>query len=98
MKKLFIATAIAAFAISTVPTFVAQANAAPAKNPLCALARQEKNPVAWNEFYGCLGARPKVQHVAARSHRGAPQSDFCKLARQEKNPMSWNEFYGCWHH
>ena len=98
MKNLFIGAAVAVLAISTVPTFVAKANAAPAQNPLCKLARQEKNPIAWDEFYGCFGARPRVQHVAVRSHRGAPQSDFCKLARQEKNPMSWNEFYGCWHH
>lgn len=98
MKKLFVAAAVAALAISTVPSFVGQANAAPAKNPLCALARQEKNPMSWDQFYGCFGAQPRVHRVMARARRGAPQSDFCKLARQEKNLVSWDEFYGCWHH
>lgn len=98
MKRVFIAAAVAALAISTASSFVDQANAAPAQNPLCQLARQEKNPIAWSEFYGCFGARPRVQHVVARSRRGAPQSEFCKLAGQEKNPTAWNEFYGCWRH
>jgi len=98
MKKLLMATAVLAFAGSTVPAFVGQAQAAPAKNPLCALAGGQKNPMAWDEYYGCFGARPAVQRAMVRSRPGAPANDFCKMVGQEKDTVGWSQFYGCWHH
>lgn len=98
MKKLIVAAAVSALAVCLVPSFVGQAQAAPAKNPLCALAKQEKNPVAWNAFYGCLGKPARLQHAAVRSRGAAPQSEFCNMAKQEKDMVGWSQFYGCWHH
>ncbi|MGA8820912.1 MAG: hypothetical protein WB624_26785 [Xanthobacteraceae bacterium] len=98
MKKLLIATAISAFAICTIPALTGQAQAAPAKNPMCALAGSQKNPMAWSEYYGCFGSRPTVERAAVRSRPGAPASDFCKMAAGEKDMVGWSQFYGCWHH
>lgn len=98
MKKVLIATAISAFAISMIPALQGQAQAAAAKNPMCALAGSQKNPMAWDEFYGCFGARPVVERAAVRSRPGAPASDFCKMAAGEKDMVGWSQFYGCWHH
>jgi hypothetical protein len=98
MKKLLVAAAIAAPAVCMVPSFVGQAQAAPAKNPLCALAGSQKNPMAWDEYYGCFGMRPTMEQAMVRSRPGAPASDFCKMAGQEKDMVGWSQFYGCWHH
>jgi hypothetical protein len=98
MKKLLIATAISAFAICTIPALTGQAQAAPAKNPMCALAGSQKNPMAWSEYYGCFGSRPTVERAAVRSRPGAPASGFCKMAAGEKDMVGWSQFYGCWHH
>jgi hypothetical protein len=97
MKKLLIATAISAFTIWSVPALVGQAQAAPAKDPMCALAGSQKDLVGWSQFYGCFGTRPTVQRAALRSKRGAP-SDYCKMAAGEKDMVGWSQFYGCWHH
>ncbi len=98
MKKLLVATAISAFAISAAPTFVGQAQAAPATNPMCAMAAGQKDLVGWSQFYGCFGSHPTVQRAMIRSRRGAPESDFCKMAAGEKDMVGWSQFYGCWHH
>ena len=98
MKKLLIAAAISAFTIWSVPALVGQAQAAPAKDPMCALAGSQKDLVGWSQFYGCFGTRPTVQRAAVRSKRGAPEGDYCKMAAGEKDMVGWSQFYGCWHH
>ncbi len=98
MKKLLIAAAVSALAICMVPNLVGQAQAAPAKNPMCALAGAQKNPMAWDEYYGCFGARPTMQRAMVRSTHGAPEGDFCKMAGGQKDMVGWSQFYGCWHH
>ena len=98
MKKLLIAAAISALSISAIPALVGQAYAAPAKNPMCAMAASQKDLVGWSQFYGCFGSRPTVQRAVARTRAGAPQNDFCKMAAGEKDMVGWSQFYGCWHH
>jgi hypothetical protein len=98
MKKLLIAASFAMLAVGTGPAFVGQAQAAPAKNPMCALAGSQKDLVGWSQFYGCFGSRPTMQRAMVRSRPGAPQSDFCKMTAGEKDMVGWSQFYGCWHH
>lgn len=98
MKRLLIAAAVLGLAVTTVPAFVGSAQAAPAQNPMCKLAGQEKNPMAWDEFYGCFGSRPMMERAMVRSRPGAPVGDFCKMAGAEKDLVGWAQFHGCWHH
>lgn len=95
MKKLFLAAAVSALAVSTVPALVGQAQAAAAASPYCKMARQEKNPIGWDEYYHCFGT-PRITHVIARRHEAAPENALCKMAGQEKNLVSWDEYYHCW--
>ena len=102
MRVLFVTVAAVTLAACSVSqdqeVAMGQAQAAPAQNPLCALAGSQKNPMAWDEYYGCFGARPAVERAAVRSRPGAPASDYCKMAAGEKDMVGWSQFYGCWHH
>ncbi len=101
MKKLLIAAAAVSFAV-TAPMFT-QAQADP-KNPYCSLAKFEKNPMSWDQYYGCWNrpARPaRLMNYAPgplmnRVQIRETKSPYCSLAKFEKNPMSWDQYYGCW--
>jgi hypothetical protein len=95
MKKLLTAAAVLALAISTVPSVIGQAEAAPAKSPYCALAKAQKNPVAWNAFYHCLGTPSRPTHVLLRGRALPAKSPFCAMAKAQKNPVAWNAYYHC---
>lgn len=102
MKKLLIAAAAVSFVVMTTP-MLTQAQAAP-KNPYCSLAKSEKNPMSWDQYYGCWNrsARPaQLMNFAPgplmnRALIRETKSPYCSLAKFEKNPMSWDQYYGCW--
>lgn len=95
MKKLIVVAAALALAVSTVPAFVGPANAAPAKSPYCKLAGGQKNLVAWNAYYHCLGTAARPTRLALRGRQGTARSPFCKLSGAQKNLVSWNAYYHC---
>jgi heme A synthase len=96
MKPFVIGAALALFAIAA-PALVHQAQAAPARNPFCAMAGGQKNPMGWDEYYGCFGSAPGRAAVVHHVHeRHATKDPLCSLANQEKNPMGWDEYYHCW--
>ena len=102
MKKLLITAAAAGLTVMAVPMFT-QAQAAP-KNPYCSLARSEKNPMSWDQYYGCWNrqARPaRLMNYAPAPIMNRPairqtKSPYCNLAKSEKNPMAWDQYYHCW--
>jgi hypothetical protein len=86
MKKLLIAAAVVAMAGGA---FVAQGQAAPAKDPMCGIGVQTNNQ-SWAEHYGCWkGAAVKL--VAAKPSKKDP---MCGMG--QANNVSWSEHYGCW--
>jgi hypothetical protein len=94
MKRLIIAATLT-LAASTIPVAVVQAQTAPAKSAFCDLAKGQKNLVAWNAYYHCLGPAPRVASVAAQARPSRATSQFCDLAKGQKNLVSWNTYYGC---
>lgn len=95
MKKLLVAAAALALAASTVPVLTGPALAAPAQNPFCKMAHAQKNLVAWDAYYHCLGTAPRPTHTALRRRPGPPESPFCKMAHAQKNLVAWNAYYHC---
>jgi hypothetical protein len=99
MKKIIIASTALALALSTVPAFVGQAQAAPAKSPYCNLAPATTS-ASWAEYYGCWGGHPMAQYKPYKPapthvvYTGPGQTDFCKLPVAAN--ASWAEYYGCW--
>ncbi len=76
----------------------AQASATTAKDPMCKLAKSQRNPVSWNAYYHCLGTQPKA--AQARAQAPAPRassvrSPYCNMAKSQRNPVSWNAYYHC---
>jgi hypothetical protein len=88
MKRLFIA--------ATVFTALASQGQAAQRDPMCDLAKNQKNVSAWNEHYKCLNipARQAMAKAAPKVKRG-PNSEFCDLAKSQRNAPSWNEYYHC---
>ncbi len=97
MKKLLIATVTLAAAALVAPSLVSQSQAAPAQNPYCKLVSTQKNPVAWNAYYGCLRLPARATKVSARTpaRRAEAKSPYCKMASAQKNPVAWNAYYHC---
>ncbi|HTV34900.1 MAG TPA: hypothetical protein VMF12_00590 [Xanthobacteraceae bacterium] len=95
MKKLVVALAALALTVSVAPSLFGQAEAAPAKNPLCKFAKAQRNPVSWNAYYHCLGPAPAPDRVVLRGRPGPAKSPFCKFAKVQRNLVSWNAFYHC---
>ena len=69
--------------------------AAPADNPYCKMAAGQKNLVAWNAYYHCLGPAPRPARVVARPRAEPPKDPMCKLAPAQKNLVAWNSYYHC---
>ena len=69
MQKLLFAASVLALAIS--PAVTSSAHAASAKSPYCNMAKGQKNLVAWNSYYHCLGPAPQAAQVPARTRRTA---------------------------
>ena len=94
MRQLFMAAAALTIA------FASQGQAASAKNPLCDLAKSQRNVSSWNEHYGCLKpparqALASAQAPTKTSAESGPGSQFCEMAKNQRNAPSWNEYYGC---
>jgi hypothetical protein len=92
MNKLLIAAA----ALAAVLPLAGQAQAAPAKDPMCSLAPATYS-ASWAEYYGCWGAAPRNQYQPAATpaaYTGPSDGDFCKLPAA--SAPSWAEHYGCW--
>lgn len=74
MKRLLFAASALALAAAMSPAVTGSVQAAPARNPLCNMAKGQKNLVSWNAYYHCLGpaeaARPEAAHRYVRAHRG----------------------------
>lgn len=68
---------------------------APAKSPYCNMAKSQRNPVAWNSYYGCLGTPPRTAAAAPPVREARATSSYCNMAKSQRNPVAWNEFYGC---
>ncbi len=89
----------AALVALLVPAMAQQVRAAPTKSPYCNMARSQKNPMAWDEYYHCFGQAPEpaarpALHMEVRSATPA-KSPYCNMARSQKNPMAWDEYYHC---
>ena len=67
MKKLLFAASAVALAAAMSPAVIGSVQAAPAKSPYCDMAKSQKNLVAWNAYYHCLGEAPRPAHVAVRA-------------------------------
>jgi hypothetical protein len=85
MKLLLVGTAVIAVAGAIIS---GQAQAAPAKDPMCSL------PVApnqsWNDRYGCWKG-PMAKVAAAKPSHKDPMCGLPVAPNQ-----SWNDNYGCW--
>jgi hypothetical protein len=95
MKKLLFAASAAALAAAMAPAAIGSVQAAPAKSPYCKMAAGQKNLVAWNAYYHCLGEAPRPAHVAVRARPEPAKDPMCKLAAGQKNLVSWNAYYHC---
>ncbi len=74
------------------------ASAAPAKDPMCNMAKSQKNPVSWNAYYHCLGTQPQVARSRAEATsvpRRSTRSTYCNMANAQRNPVAWNAYYHC---
>jgi hypothetical protein len=94
MKKLLLAASAVALAVAMSPA-VTTVQAAPAKDPHCAMAAGQKNLVSWNAYYHCNGTAPRVAHVAVRARPGPAKDPHCAMAAGQKNLVSWNAYYHC---
>ncbi len=98
MKKSLLAVATLALAISALPGLVSQSEAA-ARSPYCDMAKNQRNPVAWNAYYGCLDRSQAAAPVNARVHErhaaDRAKDPYCDMAKNQKNPVAWNAYYGC---
>lgn len=70
MKRLLLAVSTLALAAAVSPAVTSSAQAAPAKNPFCNMAKGQKNLVSWNAYYHCLGpsqaAWPRERYMRSR--------------------------------
>lgn len=94
MKKLLFAASAVVLAVAMSPA-VTTVQAAPQKSPYCNMAKTQKNLVAWNAYYHCLGEAPRPSHVAARSRPEPAKDPYCKMAAGQRNLVSWNAYYHC---
>jgi hypothetical protein len=95
MKKIVVAAAVLTIGVAAGSSL---ATAATTKDPMCNLAKSQKNPVSWNAYYHCLGTQPKV--AQARAQTPGPRvrsmrSPYCDMAKSQKNPVAWNAYYHC---
>jgi hypothetical protein len=95
MKKLLFAVSAVALAAAISPAVTGSAQAAPAKSPYCKMAAGQKNLVAWNSYYHCLGPAPRAAHVAVRARPEPAKDPYCKMAAGQKNLVAWNAYYHC---
>jgi hypothetical protein len=95
MRKILIAASALALAGAMSPAVTGSARAAPAQSPYCKMAAGQRNLVAWNAYYHCLGPAARPSHVAARAPAGRPKDPMCKMASGQKNLVSWNAYYHC---
>jgi len=94
MKKLLFAASAVVLAAAMSPA-VTSVQAAPQKSPYCDLAKSQKNLVAWNAYYHCLGEAPRISHTAVRPRPEPAKDPMCKLAPGQKNLVAWNAYYHC---
>jgi hypothetical protein len=67
------------------------------------MASGQKNLVAWNAYYHCLGPAPRAPQASAKGrHRLYAQAQpaeakdlYCKMASSQKNLVAWNAYYHC---
>ena len=71
---------------------IGQAQAAPAKDPMCGMAAQA-NAASWQEYYHCWGTPPR-ERVAAHPAKGPAKDPMCGMASQASS-LSWQERYNC---
>jgi hypothetical protein len=95
MKKLLLAASAVALAAAMSPGAIGSVQAAPAKSPYCKMAAGQKNLVAWNAYYHCLGEAPRVSRTANRARPEPARDPMCKLAPGQKNLVAWNAYYHC---
>ena len=96
MKKLSIAAAAFALAVSAVPVALTQAQAAPAASPYCNIGFQKWN-TNWAQYYHCYGseaAAPRLVHHVARRVEGREKSPFCNIGFEKWN-LNWQQYYHC---
>lgn len=95
MKKLLFAASAVALSAAMSPAVIGSAQAASAKSPYCDMAKSQKNLVAWNAYYHCLGEAPRPARVAVRARPEPAKDPMCKLAPGQKNLVAWNAYYHC---
>ena len=102
MKKLLLAASALTFAVAMSPAVTSAVQAAPAKSPYCDMAKSQKNLVAWNAYYHCLGPAPRAPRASVQSRRLYAQAQpaqakdpYCDMAKTQKNLVSWNAYYHC---
>jgi hypothetical protein len=86
MRKLLIAVAAGAL----VAGLAGYVQAAPAKDPMCAMGSQATNQ-GWQDHYHCW-AGPMAKPVAAKPSKKDP---MCSMGSQSTN-QGWADHYGCW--
>lgn len=86
MKKFLFATSALALTVAMSPavTNSAQAQEAPTKSPYCKMAKGQKNLVAWNAYYHCLGSTPQAAQETVRGRRTVAQA---RLRSGEDRPF-----------
>jgi|SRR5690349_1400503 hypothetical protein len=99
MKKLLVGVATLTVAVLMSQSLVPQSAAAQGKSSYCNLTKSQRNPVSWNERYGCFD---KERAEAARARAEAPplrkarvRDPYCDLAKSQRNPVAWNARYNC---
>jgi hypothetical protein len=95
MRKLVLAATALTFAIVA---GAASATAATAQDPMCKLAKSQRNPVSWNSYYHCLSTQPSVAQSRAQApalRTRTTRSPYCNMAKSQRNPVAWNAYYHC---
>ncbi len=95
MKRMLVVAAVLTLGIAAGPSFAATATA---KDPMCNLAKSQKNPVSWNAYYHCLGTQPQAAQARAQApaaRKSSTRSPYCDMAKSQKNPVAWNAYYHC---
>ena len=95
MKKLFTTSAALSLAILVLPALAGQSHAAPTKDPSCKYANAQRNPVAWNAYYHCLGTPPKPTRAAVHTSKSPTRNPYCAMASAQRNLVAWNTYYHC---
>jgi hypothetical protein len=98
MKKLFLTAAALTLAFSAIPNL---ANAAPTgkspptKSEYCAMAKSQRNPVAWNAHYNCLDKTAAAAPIVEPKRENRARDPYCNMAKGQRNPVAWNAHYHC---